>query len=406
MKYCVYCGSQVSEDDVFCSVCGAKQQNAKVDEASPSYSYELRCPYCETPVAKDDSFCTVCGAQLTKIEVEQPYVLQKVESEGSLPVEALTTDASPIDNSDSSADGNSVERALSANEIGLVETDTPHREVAGESDNRANICPKDEPDNKSKDKSSKGVIFVAIMAILLCVFGGVYFFGKYVIREDTIDWEGTYSYDASTEGFYNVYTITLKRVEKNLYEGEFRHEFLHGGTTYKITAQGDKEVLHARLYGGYSVDVRHPDEEGDPGSVKHLFIRYIEGRYYCDLDEGEVILQYNPYLEISTVKSENVTDDMDAVDADTLAIDDTQEEVTEMDPDKFYHCVITVEEISLNGYNAYEPDEDPIESTFKKGDEIFCSSMDDNYFYCGDEIRFEIPRSCGKLVFFSDDSPF
>ena len=57
MNYlCRKCGSEVSEDALFCSKCGAKVT-------------ALRCPKCGKRLPEDSVFCTFCG---TKIIVESP----------------------------------------------------------------------------------------------------------------------------------------------------------------------------------------------------------------------------------------------------------------------------------------------------------------------------------------------
>lgn len=57
MKYCINCGNEMQDDEVFCGECGAKAEEQKIET--------VFCPECGTENQGEDGFCQNCGASLT-----------------------------------------------------------------------------------------------------------------------------------------------------------------------------------------------------------------------------------------------------------------------------------------------------------------------------------------------------
>lgn len=57
MKYCINCGNEMQDDEVFCGECGAKAEEQKIEA--------VFCPECGTENQGEDGFCQNCGASLT-----------------------------------------------------------------------------------------------------------------------------------------------------------------------------------------------------------------------------------------------------------------------------------------------------------------------------------------------------
>lgn len=61
VKYCVFCNSEISEDAVFCSVCGKKVENTLEKQ---SIADEKLCKQCGEKIEDWQKFCINCGARL------------------------------------------------------------------------------------------------------------------------------------------------------------------------------------------------------------------------------------------------------------------------------------------------------------------------------------------------------
>ncbi|MDY3250411.1 MAG: zinc ribbon domain-containing protein [Candidatus Choladocola sp.] len=59
---CKSCGAEVGIHELFCSACGARNEDAKPEEEG------LFCPVCHTPLNENDSFCINCGHKIEKPE--------------------------------------------------------------------------------------------------------------------------------------------------------------------------------------------------------------------------------------------------------------------------------------------------------------------------------------------------
>ena len=57
MKKCLYCGTLVNDDCLFCTECGKELPKETV------------CPHCGAIVNEGDVFCTECGKELSKVNV-------------------------------------------------------------------------------------------------------------------------------------------------------------------------------------------------------------------------------------------------------------------------------------------------------------------------------------------------
>ena len=54
-KKCIYCGSELNEEAIFCSKCGKSQ--------TVNDSVELKCSQCGSSINKTDEFCSSCGTR-------------------------------------------------------------------------------------------------------------------------------------------------------------------------------------------------------------------------------------------------------------------------------------------------------------------------------------------------------
>lgn len=61
--YCMNCGHLVSDDDDFCTECGARIV-LKTPKAEPTIPREFICPNCKKPVKNGNAFCTNCGTRI------------------------------------------------------------------------------------------------------------------------------------------------------------------------------------------------------------------------------------------------------------------------------------------------------------------------------------------------------
>ena len=63
---CSHCHSEIADDSMFCTVCGAKVEAPTVSPASGSVVRV--CPHCGNDIPADAEFCTMCGARLEAVE--------------------------------------------------------------------------------------------------------------------------------------------------------------------------------------------------------------------------------------------------------------------------------------------------------------------------------------------------
>ena len=66
-RYCLNCGSSVSDNAKFCSECGTKIER------------ELKCSNCGARLAENAKFCMECGTKVG--EIEKPHVIESANSE-------------------------------------------------------------------------------------------------------------------------------------------------------------------------------------------------------------------------------------------------------------------------------------------------------------------------------------
>jgi predicted nucleic acid-binding Zn ribbon protein len=65
-KQCIGCGAEMERNQVFCSKCGTRNENAPAgptEQAAPQAA-PLKCPACGAELQQGSAFCTNCGAKL------------------------------------------------------------------------------------------------------------------------------------------------------------------------------------------------------------------------------------------------------------------------------------------------------------------------------------------------------
>jgi len=62
LRQCAVCGTEISNEDRYCSKCGAEQE-VIIEEEYEEVEQD-RCPYCNAKLAKDATFCSACGTKL------------------------------------------------------------------------------------------------------------------------------------------------------------------------------------------------------------------------------------------------------------------------------------------------------------------------------------------------------
>jgi predicted nucleic acid-binding Zn ribbon protein len=77
---CPGCGTQITEDQQFCGICGTKLSGV-------AQSKETVCTGCGSPIAAGQSFCGVCGTKLPESESKQAEAV----------VSPATSETSPVD---------------------------------------------------------------------------------------------------------------------------------------------------------------------------------------------------------------------------------------------------------------------------------------------------------------------
>jgi hypothetical protein len=65
VRVCPQCGSKAEKTAAFCSTCGFKFAEEKVEEAAPAF-----CSACGAAVVGDAVFCTNCGNKLNKTDAQ------------------------------------------------------------------------------------------------------------------------------------------------------------------------------------------------------------------------------------------------------------------------------------------------------------------------------------------------
>ena len=68
MNKCEKCGSKLNENDLFCQVCGNKNEKESI----------LLCPNCGTSVEEDDVFCKNCRAELQRQANSTEHIIENV----------------------------------------------------------------------------------------------------------------------------------------------------------------------------------------------------------------------------------------------------------------------------------------------------------------------------------------
>ncbi len=81
---CPGCGSQVSEGQQFCGICGRKLAGTVQQQANT-------CPGCGSPISAEQQFCGVCGTKLAGVGEQQTVPAQQPVTE------AVTAKATPVE---------------------------------------------------------------------------------------------------------------------------------------------------------------------------------------------------------------------------------------------------------------------------------------------------------------------
>lgn len=69
---CSHCHSEIADDSMFCTACGAKVEGSTVPPTSGSAARV--CPHCGDDVPADAEFCTMCGVRLEPVDAAAPVV--------------------------------------------------------------------------------------------------------------------------------------------------------------------------------------------------------------------------------------------------------------------------------------------------------------------------------------------
>lgn len=69
---CSHCHSEIADDSMFCTACGAKVEGSTVPPTSGSAARV--CPHCGNDVPADAEFCTMCGVRLEPVDAAAPVV--------------------------------------------------------------------------------------------------------------------------------------------------------------------------------------------------------------------------------------------------------------------------------------------------------------------------------------------
>lgn len=64
---CISCGADLPPNSTFCSACGARVVQEKLQEPVPAADVCI-CPSCNTAIKPENLFCTQCGTRLQKSE--------------------------------------------------------------------------------------------------------------------------------------------------------------------------------------------------------------------------------------------------------------------------------------------------------------------------------------------------
>ena len=69
---CSHCHSEIADDSMFCTACGAKVEGSTVPPTSGSAARV--CPHCGNDIPADAEFCTMCGVRLEPVDAAAPVV--------------------------------------------------------------------------------------------------------------------------------------------------------------------------------------------------------------------------------------------------------------------------------------------------------------------------------------------
>lgn len=84
---CSHCHSEIADDSMFCTACGAKVEGSTVPPTSGSAARV--CPHCGNDVPADAEFCTMCGVRLEPVDAAAPVVEPEPAVAGELQPEPI-----------------------------------------------------------------------------------------------------------------------------------------------------------------------------------------------------------------------------------------------------------------------------------------------------------------------------
>lgn len=192
-RVCPHCGNDIPADAEFCTMCGARLEAGDDAALTTAAGFELEsapdsvCPHCGAPLTDGAEFCTQCGSKVDASDVSQ--------TEGEIETRVLTFEQSDADTEQYRADAAAAHESLNvvtpdlgmADPVPVDKTALMPKPVPASGEGSGPVSPKSLADKaraganapKKKDPRKIAAIVAGVIVAIAVVGGGTWAFINY-----------------------------------------------------------------------------------------------------------------------------------------------------------------------------------------------------------------------------------